>query len=97
MTIFEIAGTDMTIFEIADTDMTIFETADTDADIKIFETADTDMKIFETADTDAGMDFLKNRGHGNGTDSPRTRVSADLCSKLKKWKEKLEKFSGRAI
>ena len=38
------------------------------------------MNFFETADTDADtdMDFLKNRGHEHRTDSPRTRLSADL-------------------
>ena len=54
--------------------MTIFGITDADTDMTIFETADTD------ADTDADMDFLKNRGHGHETDSPRTRVSANPWS-----------------
>ena len=74
-----------------DMDIQIFETADTDAD--------TDMKIFETADTDADtdMDFLKNRGHGHGTDSPRTRVSADLCWKRFSMPKDVESYPFRPI
>ena len=58
-------------------DMKLFEIADTDAD--------TDIQVFDTADTDADtdMNFLKNRGHGHGADKPRTRVSADLCCRLR--------------
>ena len=50
-----------------------------DTDMTLFEIADTDMKIFETTDADMDMDFLKNRGYGQGADILRTCVSTDLC------------------